>query len=352
MRTRSGSAAPLQASAAADRFIALTHRERTMNHAFASLMAAAALLAVAAPAGAADYPSKAIKLVVPYSAGGSTDALARLVGEKLTQRLGQPVVVENKPGAAEQIAITSVTKAPPDGYTLLVSTFSGLAVNPSLYAKLPYDPNKDLVPLSLAATVPTVVVVHPTVPAKTMAELAAFIESKPGAVSYASAGNGTPSHLGMESYKKITGLDAVHVPYKGGAPALQELMGGQVQLMMALAPEAMPMVKAGKLRALAAATPQRIPAYPDLPTVAESGLKDFDLDFWYAFMAPAGTPSAITAKLNQTIDAILQEKDVRARLAELSLDVVGGPPARVSERIKADGAKWKKVIDEAGIKVD
>jgi len=316
-------------------------------------MAAAALLATAVPAAAADYPSKAIKLVVPYSAGGSTDALARLVAEKLTQRLGQPVVVENKPGASEQIAITSVTKAPADGYTLLLSTFSGLAVNPGLYGpRLPYDPLKDLAPVSLAATVPTVVVVHPQVPAKTMAELAAFMKSKPGSVSYASAGNGTPSHLGMESYKKLTGLDAVHVPYKGGAPALQELMGGQVQVMMALAPEAMPLVKSGKLRAVAAATTQRIPAYPDLPTVNESGLKDFDLSFWYAFMAPAATPPDVLAKLNKSIDAILQEKDVRARLAEMSLDVVGGAPSRVSERIKADGAKWKKVIDDAGIKVD
>jgi len=190
------------------------------------------------------------------------------------------------------------------------------------------------------------------VPAKTMAELAAYMKSKPGSVSYASAGNGTPSHLGMESYKKLTGLDAVHVPYKGGAPALQELMGGQVQVMMALAPEAMPLVKSGKLRAVAAATTQRIPAYPDLPTVNESGLKDFDLSFWYAFMAPAATPPDVLAKLNKSIDAILQEKDVRARLAEMSLDVVGGAPSRVSERIKADGAKWKKVIDDAGIKVD
>jgi tripartite-type tricarboxylate transporter receptor subunit TctC len=263
------------------------------------------------------------------------------------------VVVENKPGASGQIAITSATKTPPDGYTLLLSTFSGLAVNPGLYGpKLPYDPLKDLAPVSLAATVPTVVVVHPSVPAKTMAELAAYIKSKPGGVAYASAGNGTPSHLGMESYEKITGMDAVHVPYKGGAPALQELMGGQVQLMMALAPEAMPLVKSGKLRVVAAATTQRIPAYPDLPTVAESGLKDFDLSFWYASLAPAGTPPAVMAKLNQTIDGILQDKDVRAKLAEMSLDVVGGAPVRVTDRIKADGAKWKKVIDDAGIKVD
>jgi tripartite-type tricarboxylate transporter receptor subunit TctC len=333
--------------------LTFTPRDRTMTNALAPLMAAAAVLACAAPAFAADYPNKAIKLIVPYSAGGSTDALARMIGEKLTLRLGQPAIVENKPGASEQIAIVGVTKAPPDGYTILVSTLSGLAVNPGLYgARLPYDPLKDLVPITLAASVPSVVVVHPDVPAKTMAELAAFLKGKSGGASYASAGNGTPSHLGMEYYKKVTGLDAVHVPYKGGAPALQELMGGQVQLMMALAPEAMPLVKAGKLRAVAAATTQRIAAYPDLPTVAESGLKDFELTFWYAFMAPAGTPADVVAKLNQAINAALQEKDVRARLAEMSLDVVGGPPGRVTDRIKADTAKWKKVIDDAGIKVD
>ena len=199
---------------------------------------------------------------------------------------------------------------------------------------------------------PSVVVVHPSVPAKNMTELGAYLKSKPGDVSYASAGAGTPSHLGMEYYKKANGFDPVHVPYKGGAPALQEVMGGQVQLMMALVPEAMPMVKSGRLRALAVTTTKRLAAYPELPTVAESGGKDFDMTFWYAFMAPAGTPAEIVTKLNQAIDAILAEKDVRARLDEMSLDVVGGAPAKVTELIKSDSAKWKKVIDDAGIKVD
>ncbi|MDM0111492.1 tripartite tricarboxylate transporter substrate binding protein [Variovorax sp. J22R133] len=319
------------------------------------VLAAAAVLSVVAaqPAWSADYPNKPVKIVVPYAAGGSTDTLARVVAERLGKRFGQAVVVDNKPGASEQIAITSVTKAAPDGYTLLISTLSGLAVNPGLYgARIQYNPQKDLAPIVLAATVPSVVVVHPSVPVKNMKELGAYLKSKPGEVSYGSAGAGTPSHLGMEYYKKENGFDPVHVPYKGGAPALNELMGGQVQMMMALVPEAMPMVKSGRMRALAVTTTKRLPAYPDLPTVAESGGKDFDMTFWYAFMAPAGTPPEIIAKLNEAINGILAEKDVRARLDEMSLDVVGGAPTKVTELIKSDSAKWKKVIDEAGIKVD
>jgi len=278
-----------------------------MTHALASFIAASVIVAAALPAQAADYPTKPIRIVVPYAAGGSTDALARMVAEQLGKRLGQTAIVENKPGASEQIAITSVTKATPDGHTILLSTLSGLAVNPGLYgAKLPYDPLKDLAPVLLAATVPSVVVVHPLVPAKTMAELGSYLKANPGKISYASAGNGTPSHLGMEYYKKANGVDPVHVPYKGGAPALQELMGGQVQLMMALVPEAMPMVKSGRLRALAVTSPKRLPAHPDVPTVAESGGKDFDMTFWYAFMAPAGTPPEIVTKLNRTIDTVKQ----------------------------------------------
>ncbi|WP_234413728.1 tripartite tricarboxylate transporter substrate binding protein [Ideonella sp. A 288] len=327
-----------------------------MTQALASFLTTALLLAgaLSVPAAqAADYPSKPIRIVVPYSAGGSTDALARMVGERMGQRLGQVAVVENKPGASEQIAIANVTKAAPDGYTLLLSTLSGLAVNPGLYGpRLPYDPLKDLAPILLAATVPSVVVVHPSLPVKTMAELGTHLKHNKGTISYASAGNGTPSHLGMEYYKKMNGFDPVHVPYKGGAPALQELMGGQVQVMMALVPEAMPMVKSGRLRALAMTSPKRLPAHPDVPTVAEAGGRDFDMTFWYAFMAPAGTPADIVAKLNRTLDAILQDKDVRAKLAEMSLDVAGGPPSRVTELIKADSAKWKKVIDEAGIRID
>jgi tripartite-type tricarboxylate transporter receptor subunit TctC len=318
-----------------------------------SIVAGLALAAAGASAQTADYPNKPIKIVVPYAAGGSTDAIARMVAERLTQRLGQPAIVENRPGAAEQIAIVGVAKSAPDGYTLLLSTLTGLAVNPGLYGpKLSYNPQKDLVPVLLAATVPSAVVVHPSVPAKTMAELATYLKNNPGKVSYASAGNGTPSHLGMEYYKRQNGVDPVHVPYKGGAPALQEVAGGQVQVMMALVPEAMPLVKAGRLRALAVTSAQRLAPHPEVPTVVESGGKAFDMTFWYAFMAPAGTPNDVVTKLNRTMDAILQDKDLRAKFAEMSLDVAGGAPTKVSDVMRADSAKWKKVIDDAGIKVD
>ncbi|GHC96114.1 MFS transporter [Pseudorhodoferax aquiterrae] len=323
-----------------------------MFHRIPALAAAALLAWLPLGATASDYPAKPIRIVVPYAAGGSTDTLARLVSERLGKQLGQPAVVDNRPGASEQIAITHVAKSAPDGYTLLLSTLSGLAVNPGLYPKLPYDVQKDLTPIVLAATVPSVVVVHPSVPVKTMAELGSYLKSKPGSVSYASAGAGTPSHLGMEYYKRAIGVDPVHVPYKGGAPALQDVMGGQAQLMMALVPEAMPMVKGGRLRALAVTSGKRLASYPELPTVAESGGQDLDVTFWYGFVAPAGTPAAIVARLNQSINQILAEKDVQARLAEMNLEVVGGAPAQLTALIKSDAARWKKVIDEAGIKVD
>lgn len=317
-------------------------------------LAAVTLLAVQPLwAMAADYPDKPIRIVVPYAAGGSTDTLARLVAERLGRHLGQPAVVDNRPGASEQIAITQVARAAPDGYTLLLSTLSGLAVNPGLYGpRLQYNVQKDLAPIVLAATVPSVVVVHPSLPVKNMAELGSYLKSRPGSISYASAGNGTPSHLAMEYYKRATGVDPVHVPYKGGAPALQEVMGGQVQLMIALVPEAMPMVKGGRLRALAVTSPKRLAAYPDLPTVAESSGQELDATFWYGFVAPAGTPAPIMARLNQAINQILGEKDVQARLAEMNLDVVGGAPAQLTALIQRDAARWKKVIDEAGIKID
>nr|WP_145549520.1 tripartite tricarboxylate transporter substrate binding protein [Variovorax boronicumulans] len=323
-----------------------------MFHRIPALAAAALLAWLPLAAAASDYPAKPIRIVVPYAAGGSTDTLARIVAERLGKQLGQPAVVDNRPGASEQIAISYVAKSAPDGYTLLLSTLSGLAVNPGLYPKLPYDVQKDLVPIVLAATVPSVVVVHPSVPVKTMAELGTYLKSKPGSISYASAGAGTPSHLAMEYYKRANGVDPVHVPYKGGAPALADVMGGQAQLMIALVPEAMPMVKGGRLRALAVTSNKRLASYPELPTVAESGGQELDATFWYGFVAPTGTPPAILTRLNQAINQILAEKDVQAKLAEMNLDVVGGAPAQLTALIKSDAARWKKVIDEAGIKVD
>lgn len=302
---------------------------------------------------AADYPNRPIRIVVPYSAGGLTDVLARTLGERLSQRLGQPTVVDNKPGGAEQIATSMVAKSAPDGYTLLLSTMTGLAVNPGLYGpRLQYDPHKELLPVALVGSVPSVVVVHPDLPVKTMAELGAYAKAHPGKLNYGSAGNGTPSHLAVEYYKRQNGIDIAHIAYKGGAPALQDLMAGNVQMMIAIAPEALPMVKSGKLRALAVTAPRRLAANPEIPTVQESGAKPLDASFWYAFVAPAGTPADIVAKLNSALNAILQEPALRSRLTELNVEVGGGTPAALVDLIRTDASRWKKVIDEAGIKLD
>jgi tripartite-type tricarboxylate transporter receptor subunit TctC len=313
-----------------------------------------ALLCACLPFGAAsaDFPSKPVTIVVPYPAGGSTDALSRIVAQKMQSRLGQPVIVDNKPGASEQIAATYTMRQPADGHTIMLMTMTGMAVNPGLYRKLPYDPQKDFVPIVQAVTIPSVFVVHPEMPVKNMAELTAYLKARPGTESYASSGNGTPSHLGMELYKRAAGVDIVNVPYKGGAPALQDVMAGQVKMMMALAPEAMPMVKAGKLRALALTANQRSPLYPDLPTLVEAGFGGSELIFWYAYVAPKGTPSAVAARLSAAICDSLHEPDAAAKLAELGLNVSCANAKKLDEIVKSDTLKWKKVIDDAGIKLD
>ncbi|MFJ4291152.1 Bug family tripartite tricarboxylate transporter substrate binding protein [Cupriavidus sp. NPDC089707] len=323
-----------------------------MKFAITCLVACLTLASNIPSASATDYPTKPIRLVVPYPAGGSTDAVARMVGNKLTAKFGQPVVVENRPGASEAIAASFVAKSAPDGYNILLATMTGLSVNPSLYSKLSYDPRKDFAPIIQTTTIPSVVVVNPNVPAKSMADLLKYLKGKPGSEGYASAGNGTPSHLGMELYKRVTGANVVHVPYKGGAPALQDLMAGQVQVMMALLPEAMPLVKAGKLKALAITTMERSAEYPDLPTVSESGMQGFEMIFWQAFVAPAGTPKDVVAKLNQAIDEILRDKETRAKLVEMGLEPAGGTPEQLGALMKSETVKWKKVVDDAGIKLD
>lgn len=302
---------------------------------------------------AEDFPSKPIRIVVPYQAGGSTDAMARLIGQKLAERFGQPVVVDNKPGASEQVGAVTVAKAQPDGYTIMLNTTVGLAINPSLYPKLQYDPVKDFAAIVPVARIPSIVVVNPQVPAKNMEELTAHLKTSGTKVSYGSAGNGTPSHLAMELYKRVAGVNATHIPYKGGAPALQDLMAGNIQVMIALVSEAMPFVKSGKLRALAVTSPSRSIRYPELTPVADvQGMKNFEIYLWYAMVAPAGTPKEVVEKLNQSINAILNEKDMKDKFAEMDIELMGGPAARVATITSSEGAKWKRVIDEAGIKVD
>ena len=312
---------------------------------------ALALAPLLSAAHAADFPSKPIRIIVPFAAGGSTDAVARLVGTKLAARLGQPVVIENKPGGSEVIASTFVAQSPPDGHIIFLSTMTGLTVNPSLYSKLAYAPKKDFAPLVLAATIPSIFVVNPSVPVKTMAELPAYLKAHP-ATAYGSGGNGTPNHLATEMYKRAIGAEALHVPYKGGAPALADLMAGQLQLMVGLMPEALPLVKANKLRAIGITTLQRSPEYPELPTVAESGVPGFEMIFWSAFVVPAATPKNVQEILHKALDATLQEPDVRAQMKAMGIVPGGGSQQDLARLIDSDTAKWKKVIDAAGIKAD
>ncbi|MGO4607736.1 Bug family tripartite tricarboxylate transporter substrate binding protein [Variovorax sp. 2RAF20] len=314
---------------------------------------ALALLVSAPLAFGSDFPSKPVRIIVPYQPGGSTDALARMIGQKLSERMGQPVVVENKPGASEQLGAVTVAKSTPDGYTIMLATTIGLAINPSLFGKLQYDPVKDFAAVLPVARIASVVAVNPQMPVKNMEELTAYLKAHPGKVSYGSAGSGAPSHLAMELYKRAAGVDAVHVPYKGGAPALQDLMAGNIDVMIALVSEAMPLVKTGKLKALAVTSPSRNQRYPELAPVADSqGMKNFEIYLWYAMVAPAGTPKEVIEKLNQSINAVLSEKDMKDRLVEMDIELAGGPASRVSTIMGSEGAKWKKVIDEAGIKAE
>ncbi|OZI36970.1 ABC transporter substrate-binding protein [Bordetella genomosp. 10] len=305
-----------------------------------------------AAAASAAYPDQPIRIIVPYPAGGSTDLTARLLGQKVGEQLGQTVIVENRPGAGSNIGTNYVAKSKPDGYTLILATSTALAVNPSLYSNLPFDPQKDLTPIIMTSTMPNVVVVGNGSKAHTLKELNAMLKGPGGPFSYASAGNGTPSHLGGELYKRALGAPLVHVPYKGGAPALTDLVGGQTTFMIAVMPEAMPLVKDGKLRALAVTTRNRLPAYPDLPTVAEAAIPGYELVAWYGILAPAGTPPAIVSTLNKAFDKALKEPDVARKMQDMGFDITGGAPEVLSQRMKTETPVWKDVIEKAGIKMD
>jgi tripartite-type tricarboxylate transporter receptor subunit TctC len=297
---------------------------------------------------AAAYPDKAIRIIVPYPAGGSTDVLARTLGQKVGETLGQSVIVENKAGASGAIGATYVINSPPDGYTLFLGTSTALAVNPGLFPNLSYRVD-GFAPIILAAMLPSIVAVNNAFPVQRMTDLVPYLKAHPNAVNYASSGNGTPAHLGAELFKTMTGATMTHVPYKGGAPALTDLAGGQTSLMFAILPESMPLVKTGKLRALAVTTAARLPAYPDLPTVAESGVPGYELIGWYGFLAPAQTPPSIVAKLNHAFDSALRDTAVRQKLTDMGFEVAGGQPARFAELIASETVKWKKVITEGKI---
>ena len=313
-----------------------------------------ALLALPAIANAQTpaYPTKPIRLVVPFPAGGATDILAREVAKHLTETWGQSVVVDNRPGAGGNIGSELVAKAAPDGYTLEMGTVGTHAINASLYSKMPYDHVKDFVPVILVAGVPNVLVVNPSVPVNSVQELIAYAKANPGKLNFASSGSGTSIHLSGELFKVMAGVQMTHVPYKGSAPALQDLLGGQVQLMFDNLPPSLPQIKAGKLRALAVTSATRAPALPDIPTIAESGLPGFEASSWFGVLAPAGTSPAIVAKLNAEIAKWLASPEAKEKLAAVGANIAGGTPEDFARHIQAETAKWAKVVKESGAKVD
>jgi tripartite-type tricarboxylate transporter receptor subunit TctC len=310
------------------------------------------LLVAATQAFAQAYPTKPVKMIIPYPPGGGNDTLGRLFAAKLSDRLGQPVVVENRPGAGTLIGTEAAAKSPPDGYTILLSSIATHALSPNLYAKVPYDPVKDFAPVTLLGIAPTVLVARSDLPAKDLAEFVAAAKARPGGFTYASGGNGTPPHINGEVFKAVAGVDLLHIPFKGGGPALVDLMAGRVDVMLDTAASAMPHVRSGKLRALAISGPKRSAEYPDLPTFAEAGLPQYDTNAWYSVHAPAGTPPEVVRRLNAELVASLKEPDVQARFKQLSTDPVGNTPEEFAAFVRAELDKYARVIKGAGIKLD
>ena len=302
---------------------------------------------------AQNYPSRPIRLVVPYPPGGPLDIMARAIGQKLTEAWNQAVVVDNRPGAGGNIGADLVAKSPADGYTLLMGAVATHAINPTLYGRLPYDPVKDFAPVALVAQVPNILVVNPSVPVRSVRELIDLARARPGYLNFGSGSTGSTGHLAGELFNTMAGVRMVHIPYKGGAPAMTDLLAGQVQLMFDNLANALPNVRAGRLRALAVTTLARSPAMPDLPTIAESGLPGFDLTTWFGLMVPAGTPTEIVSRLNAEIVRALNAKDMRERLEKMG----AGPPAdntpaHFAAFIRAEAAKYAKVVRDSGAKVE
>jgi len=318
------------------------------------LIAACAALA-GASAGAlaqAAYPERPVKIIVPFPAGGPADALARIVGDKLAQSLGKAFIIENKAGAGGNIGMEQGARAAPDGYTLTLAPVGNLTVAPALYSKLPYDPAKDFAPITVLASVPNVLIVNPSVPAKSVAELVALAKAKPGSLNYASPGNGSIPHLAAELFKRMAGVDIVHIPFNGVAPASNAVLAGDVQMFFAQSSAALPQWRAGKVVALGVATSKRIAAAPDLPTIAEQGFPDFEATSWYALVAPAGTPGAMVERLHGEIVKTLREPDVREKIAGLGAEPVGNTPAEFAAMQRAETIRWTRVAKEANIHAD
>ncbi len=318
-------------------------------------IAIAALLAATLGAGAAaaqTYPAHAVKLVVPYAAGGLPDTMARLVGQKVSEALGQQFIVDNRPSAGGIVGCELVAKSPADGYTLLVADVSQTAINPHLYARLPYDPLKDYAAVSLMGIAPLFLVAHPSVPANNFRDLIALVKSKPGQFNYGSSGTGSVHHLSMEALKTAFGLDMVHVPYKGTGQSVPALLGGQVALLYSAGPSIVPHVKTGKVKILAVNTAKRSPQAPDVPTVAEFGVPDYDYPAEIGVMAPAGTPAPIIAKLSAELQKAVRLPEVSVRFAQLGIDPVASSAEEYAARTRSAYQRYEKVVKDSGAKVD
>ena len=323
---------------------------RGLIRAACGVLACVGLLVPTAQAQA-PYPNKPVRILVGFSAGGATDVIARLLAKEMTEDLGQSVVVENKPGAGSNIAAESVVRSAPDGYTLFMMAVTN-AINQTLYTNLKFDVIKDFSPIGLAAKVPNLMVVNLKVPANSVQELIDYAKKNPGALNFASSGAGTSIHMTGELFKFQTKLDISHIPYKGSAPALTDLVGGQVQLMFDNMPTAWPLVQAGKLRALAVTSPQRAAVAPDVPTMAESGFPGFDVSSWFGLAAPAGTPKEIIEKLNASMNKALTKTEVQKRLADLGASNGAGTVAQVAQFVQSETTKWSTVVKGAGVKAE
>ncbi len=322
---------------------------------FTKLLFAAALIASAnahAQSTPAPYPNKPIRLVVPFTAGGSTDILARAIGQKLTEAWGQPVIIDNVPGAGGSLGADKVAKAAADGYTLLMGHIGTLAVNPSLYPNLPYDPVKNFAPVAWMARVPNVLAVHPGVNANSVREFVALAKAKPGQLNYGSGGNGSAANLAGEYFKLQTETSIAHIPYRGTAPAVTDLVGGQIQMVFTGAPALIGQIKGGQLRALAVSSVKRIDALPEVPTMAEAGYKDFEADQWYGVVAPAGTPALIVGKLNREINAALSSPEMKSRLNNEGAIATPTTPEAFGQLIVREIARWKPVLQDGRVKAD
>ena len=323
-----------------------------MKTAFLSKLARAALLAALPLLAHAEFPDRPLKLVVPFAAGGNIDLTARAISGGMAEALGQPVVVENKPGAGGMLGAEQVARAAPDGYTLLLASTGSLAAAPALYPKLAFDPAKDF-SLSRAVTrVPLVLVVNPALPARNVAELVALAKSKPGGLNFASTGNGTSNHLTAELFQKISGTRLTHVPYKGSSQALTDLLGGQVDLMFDNLPTSLPFIKSGKLRALGVTSASRSGVLPELPTLAESGLAGFEASTTTGVALPAGTPPAVAARIHAALAKTLQAPKLRDDFAQLGADLANLPPDAFTALMRQESAKWTQVIRDAGVRLD